>query len=86
MGCWVGITKRRKWWSTEYPTIYGGAPFRLNKNMSRTRFELFLGYLRYRVQKNVGYYDGFFHMRKIEEASNLNMSEEFNPLWMNVLG
>ena len=42
-----------------------GSPFILNKYMSRIRFEVILGYLRYRVQKDVRYYDGFFHMRKI---------------------
>ena len=47
--------------------------------MSRNRFEVILGYLRYKDKKDVGYYDGFFHMRKIKEAWNLNMDEGFNP-------
>ena len=54
-------------------------PFRLNKYMSSNRFEEILGSLRYRVQNDVGYCNGFFHMRKVEEAWNLNMAEEFNP-------
>ena len=53
--------------------------------MSSTSFEGILVYLRYRVQKDVGYYDGFLHMRKMEEEWNLNMAEEFNPSWINVL-
>ena len=57
----------------------GGAPFILTKYTSRTRFEGIPGYLRYIDQKDVGYYDEFFHMRKMEEVCNLNMAEEFNP-------
>ena len=47
--------------------MYGVLPFIINNYMSRTRFEGILGYLRYRVQKDVGYYDGFFNMYKMEE-------------------
>ena len=57
------------------PKISGCETFRLNKYMSRTRFEEILGYLRFRVQKDVGYYDGLFHVRKMEETCNLNMVE-----------
>ena len=61
------------------------ANLRLNKNMSSTRFEGIFGYLRYRVQKYVGYYDGFFRVLKMEESWNLNMAEQFNPSWINLL-
>ena len=44
----------------------GGAPLRLNNYMSMTRFEGIFGYLRYTDQKDVEYYDVFFHMRKME--------------------
>ena len=63
----------------------GGAPFRLNNYISRTRFEEIFGSLRYIVQNDVRYYYGFSHMRKMEESWNLNMSEEFNPSCINVL-
>ena len=66
MGCWVRIMNRRNWWSIVEPTISGGAPFILNKYMSRTGFEIILVSLCYRVKNDVGYYDGFFHMRKME--------------------
>ena len=33
----------------------------------------------------VEYYDGFFHMRQMEETWKLNMTEEFNPLCINEL-
>ena len=64
MGFWVGISNRRKWWSTAEPEIYGGAPFRLNKFMSSNRFGVILGCISYKDKNYVGYYDGFFHMRK----------------------
>ena len=39
MGFWVGILKRRNWWSTADPRMSVGAPFRINKYMSRTSYE-----------------------------------------------
>ena len=75
MDCCVKILNRRNRWSTADQTMTGGAPFGLNKYISRTRFEGVLGPLHYKVQNDVGYYDAFFHMRKIEEAWNLNMAE-----------
>ena len=81
----IVIPNRRNWLSTAEPTIYGGAPLRINKYMSRTMFEGILGYLRYKYQKDIEYYYGFFHMHKMEEAWNLNMDEEYNPSWINVL-
>ena len=68
------------------PTIYVGVPFRLDKYMPMARFEGILWSLRYTHQKDIEYYDGFFYMRKMEESWNLNMAEEFNPSWINVLG
>ena len=63
----------------------GGAPFILDKYISRNRFEGILGSLHYIDQNYVEYYDGFFHMNKMEEECNLNMSEKFDPSWINVL-
>ena len=53
--------------------------------MLRTRFEVILGYLSYTDKNYVEYYDGFFHMRQMEESWNLNMFEWFNPSSINVL-
>ena len=66
MDYWVGILNRMNWWSTAEPKMSGCAPFRLNTYMPSTRIEGILGSLRYTYQKDVGYYDGFFHMRKME--------------------
>ena len=85
MGFWVRISNRRNWWSTEEPKNSEGAPFKLNKYMSRKIFEGILPSLCYIDRKYVEYNYGFFHMHQMEEAWNMNMSEEFNPLWINVL-
>ena len=44
------------------------APFRINNYMSRARFEGMLLSLSYTDIKYVGYFDGFFQTRKIQEA------------------
>ena len=67
IGFWVGIYNRRYWWSTAETTMSEGAPFRLNMYMSRTRFEGILPFLFYTDKNDVEYYDGFFHMRQMEE-------------------
>ena len=61
--------------------MFGGAPLRPNKYMSGTKFEVIVGSLCHIFQKDVGCYDGFLHMRKMEESWNLKMAEEFNPSW-----
>ena len=48
--------------------------------MSCTRFEEILGYLRFRVQKDVGYYDGFFHTF---HPSYINVLDESMMEWFN---
>ena len=54
--------------------------------MSRTSFEGIPLSLHYKDKNGVEYYNGFFFTRQMEEAWNLNMAGEFNPLWINVLG
>ena len=65
--------------------MYGGAPLRLNKYMSRNRFEGILGSIQFTDQNNFEYYDRSFHMHQMEEAWKLNMAEEFNISQINVL-
>ena len=62
-----------------------GVPFRLNKYISRIRFGGIFSSICYTNKNYVEYYDGFLHIRQMEEAWNLNMAEEFNPLWINVI-
>ena len=64
-------------------SLYGGTT--VNKYIPSTRIERIFWSLSYTDKEYVEYYDGFFHMPQIEEAWNLNMAEEFNPSWINVL-
>ena len=61
-----------------------GAPFRLNSIMSRNWFDAILIAIRF-TNREVPYEDGFLQMRQLEEAWNQNMSQQFFPLWINVL-
>ena len=63
-----------------------GVPFRLNKYMSGTRFEVIISSLCYTDRDDVEYNNGFFQMCQMEEAWNRNITDEFNPSWINVLG
>ena len=85
MDCCVRITNIRNWLATADLKMSEGSPFILNKYTPITRFDGILGSIRYIVQKYVGYYYGFFHMRTMGEYWNLNMAEEFDPSWINVL-
>ena len=58
MLCWVGIESRQDWWSTTTPLIDKGAPFRLNRIMSRNRFDYILSSLRF-TNREVPYEDVF---------------------------
>ena len=60
-------------------------PLRLNKYMSRTRFEVILLSLCYTNIEGVEYSDGFFHMRQMEESWNMNISDELNLSWINIM-
>ena len=55
-----------------------GAPFRLNKYISRKSFEDILSSLCYLDRNYVEYTDGFFHICQKEEAYNMNIAKEFN--------
>ena len=56
-----------------------GPTLTLNKYRSSTRFEGIILPLCHIYILYAEYYDGFFHMRQMEEACNINMAEEFNP-------
>ena len=55
-----------------------GATFRLNRIMSRNRFDSILGDLRFN-NRVVPHEDVFFQMRQLEEAWNQNMDQKFLP-------
>ena len=62
-----------------------GVIFKLNKYMSRTRIEVICQSICFNNSEDVEYNDGFFQMRKMEEVCNMNIADEFNPSWINVL-
>ena len=78
MACWAGIESRRYWWSTTTPSMAKGAPFRINRIMSRNRFGYILSDLHF-TNREVPYEDGFLQMRQLEEAWNKNMAQQFLP-------
>ena len=63
MALWVGIESRRDLWSTTTPSMAKGAPFRLNRIMSRNWFDYILVALRF-TNREVPYEDGFLKMRQ----------------------
>ena len=78
MACWVGIEIRRDWWSTTTSLMAKGTPLRLNRIMSRNRFDSIISDLRF-TNREVPYEDGFLQMRQLEEAWNHNMAQQFLP-------
>ena len=79
------MSNKRNWWPTAKPQISEGAPFRLNNYMPRASFEGILLSLNYTDRKYVEYNDGLFHICKKEESWNMNMAEDFDTSWINVL-
>jgi len=80
----LGVSSRRDWRSLSPVSPHRGAPFRLNKYMSRTRFEAILRNLKY-INKTVPYRDGFLQMRQMAEYWNQNMADFFSPSWISML-
>lgn len=76
---------RRAWFEDTEPSEFEGAPFRLHKYMSRTRFECILNALRYTNKPPPPYKDKFHQVREIFNAWNTNMSSVFVPSWVSCL-
>ena len=84
MACWVGIESRQDWWSMSTPSMAKGAPFRINRIMSRNRFDSILSALRF-TNREVLYEYGFLQMCQLEEAWNQNMAQQLLLSWINIL-
>ena len=78
MACWVGIESRQDWWSMSTPSMAKGAPFKLNRIMSRNRFDYILSALNFN-NREVPYEDGLLKMRQLEESCNQNMDQQIFP-------
>ena len=79
MGCYEGKWGWRDWWSKDDIRIGRGSPFQLNKYMIRVRFEKILARIKYTDEEPTHYVDRFFHIRKLVEAWNSNISTNFIP-------
>ena len=89
IGAWMKISttvgfQRRDFWST--PLRNGrDTPFKLNEVMSRNRFEAILGALQFTDTPPPRHKDRFWEVRKMLDAWNLNMDEEFVASWISCL-
>lgn len=76
---------RRSWFEHTEPSEFEGAPFRLHKYMSRTRFENILNALRYTNQPPPLYKDSFHQVRQLLNAWNDHMASVFVASWVSCL-
>jgi hypothetical protein len=76
---------RRSWFEDTEPSEFEGAPFRLQKYMSRTRFENIINALRYTNEPPPAYKDKFHQVRQMLKAWNENMFDVFTPSWVSCL-
>ena len=75
----------RAWFEDTKPSEFEGAPFRLNKYMSRSRFESILNALTYTNIPPPLYKDKFFQIRQLLTSWNQNMTSTFIPSWVSCL-
>ncbi len=85
MSCFDGVEDRQDWWSTKDIDDYEGAPFQLNEHMSRARFEDIMQAIRYTDDEPPAFVDCFHEIRKMQNAWNDYMEEEYSPSWISCL-
>jgi hypothetical protein len=86
MACYQGISDRTLWWSSKKIDKYEGAPFRMNKHMSSTRFEAITAALRLTDRDYpTDFEDKFHEVRQCIAAFNDHYSDNYNPSWLNCL-
>mmetsp|Transcript_12834 Transcript_12834/g.18412 ORF Transcript_12834/g.18412 Transcript_12834/m.18412 type:complete len:341 (+) Transcript_12834:77-1099(+) len=82
--CFVG--DRREFWSSDNPSPWSGAPFRVNQWISQSRFDAITQALRYTNEKGPEFRDTFHPVRQLITAWNENMFKVFLPSWISCLG
>ena len=85
IGCYEGNWGRQDWWSKDDIRIGKGPPFRLNDYMRHARFEKILTRIKCTDKETPHYVDSLFHVRKLVEAWNANMSTNLIPGWISCL-
>ncbi len=61
MSCFQGIEDCDLWWSTKPVDMFDGAPFRLNKYMSKGRFNDIMATIRYTNKEAPLFFIDRFH-------------------------
>jgi len=74
--------RRRDFWSSPPIDEFDGAPFCLNKWISRTCFEAILSSLRFTDSAPLTQKDGFWEIRQLIDAWNENMDANFRSSWI----
>jgi hypothetical protein len=91
---WIGLwffmattafQDHREFWSSSQVSELEGVPFRLNKYMSRTRFEDILQCLCFTKKDPPPFRDPFWQIRDLISAWNENMESNFRPSWISCL-
>lgn len=75
----------RSWFHDSEPSEFEGAPFRLQKYMSRNRFENIIRCLTYTNMHKPTFKDKFWQVRQMIYEWNQNMTEFFSPSWISCL-
>jgi len=77
---------RNSFWSMSEISPFYGAPFRVNKIMSRYRYDSIVAALQFtNKDPPTTYQDMFWEVWDIVEAWNNNMETNFSPSWISCL-
>eukprot|EP00956_Cyclotella_meneghiniana_P024387 scaffold48896_cov69-Cyclotella_meneghiniana.AAC.2 len=86
MACYVGVSPINQWWSKSPPSMFKGAPFRLNEYMSLNRFQAIDKAIRYTDKPPPTDFEDKFHdVRQMLEAFNDHMEAKYTPSWLSCL-
>lgn len=76
---------RREFWSLDPPSMFSGAPFRLDSIMSRRRFESILKHLTFTLSAPPLFKNPFYEVSDMIDAWNNHTQTCFTPSWINCL-
>ena len=86
MLCYIGIDNRKDWWLTNPINMNNGAPFCLNKFITRNRFEQIMLVLKYtNKEPHSTFIDWFYVVHQMIDAFNKHYSSEYFPSWLSCL-
>ena len=85
MACFEGVPTVREWWSRDPPTMWEGAPFRLNDFIEWQHFLDITQALRYTNKPPPEFEDKFYDMRQLQDAFNDHYELNYSPSWISCL-